>query len=93
MEEMLGNYLGAREIFKNWMTWEPGDNAWIAYSKFEERMGEFENSRSVLYQYLQCHPKLLVYIKVAKFEEKYGNLESARRLYESALAGIYLFNF
>ena len=37
MEEMLGNYDKVREIFEDWMTWEPKENAWDAYLKFEER--------------------------------------------------------
>lgn len=88
MEEMLGNYVGAREIFKNWMTWEPQDSSWLAYAKFEERMGEIENAREVLYRYIECHPKLESYLRVAKFEEKYENRLSCRRLYESALADL-----
>jgi crooked neck len=37
MEEMLGNVENVRRIFENWMTWEPTENAWNAYLKFEER--------------------------------------------------------
>jgi crooked neck len=43
MEEVLGNYAAAREIFSRWMTWRPEEKAWLAYLKFEERMGELEN--------------------------------------------------
>ena len=37
MEEMLGNAEKVRKIFEDWMTWEPPENAWNAYLKFEER--------------------------------------------------------
>lgn len=43
MEEVLGNYAAARQIFDRWMTWRPDEKAWMAFVKFEERMGEKEN--------------------------------------------------
>jgi crooked neck len=58
MEELLGNYLGAREIFKSWMSWEPEENAWLSYCKFEERMGETEKAREVMYRYIEVHSNL-----------------------------------
>jgi crooked neck len=88
MEEMLGNYIGARQIFMSWMTWEPEDLAWLAYAKFEERMDEIQNAREVLYKYIEVHSNLRAYLRVAKFEEKHGNKESSRRLFESALADL-----
>lgn len=41
------------------MTWEPNDNAWLAFAKFEERLGEIENSRKVLFRYIEVHRNLL----------------------------------
>ena len=37
MEEMLGNVDRVRAIYNDWMTWEPTENAWNTYLKFEER--------------------------------------------------------
>jgi len=37
MEETLENIPGARQVFERWMDWEPGDEAWMAYVKFESR--------------------------------------------------------
>ena len=37
MEELLGNYDGARGVFERWMEWQPGKDAWLSYVKFEER--------------------------------------------------------
>lgn len=88
MEEMLGNYIGAREVFKAWMTWKPGDLAWLSFSKFEERMGQIENARQVLYMYLDEQQTLQSYLRVAKFEEKHHNNESARKVYENALGNL-----
>jgi crooked neck len=41
------------------MTWEPIDNAWLGFAKFEERLGEIENARNVLFRYIEIHPNLL----------------------------------
>jgi len=35
MEEMLGNYNRARQVFEKWMTWKPEEKAWLSYIKFE----------------------------------------------------------
>ena len=40
MEEVLGKYQSARDIFSRWMTWRPEEKAWMAFLKFEERMGD-----------------------------------------------------
>lgn len=89
MEEMLGNYIGVREIYKVWMTWKPGENAWISYSKFEERMGEIDKAREVMYKYIEKNSDNVdAYIKTAKYEEKLGNFNSARTIYETALSDL-----
>jgi crooked neck len=88
MEEMLGNYIGAREIFKTWMSWEPEDLAWLSFAKFEERVGELQNARAVLYKYLEIHANLRAYLRVAKFEDKHGNKDSCRKVFEAVLADL-----
>lgn len=88
MEELLGNYVGSREIFKAWMSWIPSENGWMCYAKFEERMGEMDKAREVLYKYIESTGTLAAYIKVAKFEEKHNNLASARAIFESALSDL-----
>lgn len=35
MEELIGNYKGAREVFERWMEWIPNEKAWLAYLSFE----------------------------------------------------------
>jgi crooked neck len=37
MEELLDNPAGARQVFERWMKWEPTEEAWMAYVKFETR--------------------------------------------------------
>jgi crooked neck len=67
------------------MSWNPEENAWIAYLKFEQRMGETENCRRIMYRYMTAHPRLKTYLKVCKFEEKNKNKQAARELYERTL--------
>lgn len=88
MEELLGNYNLAREIFEKWMTWKPEENAWIAYLKFEKRMGEIQNQRNIMYRYLEAYPRLKTYLKVAKFEIKLNNKEAAREVYERTISDL-----
>jgi crooked neck len=47
MEEMLGNFKLARQVFHRWMKWEPDDNAFAAFAKFEMRRGDEANAREV----------------------------------------------
>jgi crooked neck len=56
MEEMLGNMDRVRKIFEDWMTWEPPENAWNAYLKFEERMGDLDKCKQVLEKYIDVFP-------------------------------------
>jgi len=66
---MLGNFDKVRKIFEDWMTWEPAENAWNAYLKFEERMGEFDKCRQILERYIDLNPNVNSYLKAARFEE------------------------
>ena len=40
MEEQLGNFVGARQIYERWMEWRPDFLAWTAFVKFELRHKE-----------------------------------------------------
>lgn len=73
MEELIGEYAKARDIFTRWMEWVPGEKAWMAFIKFEERMGEPERAKDILYKYLEAFPSLNTYLKVAKAELKSRN--------------------
>ena len=85
LEEKIGNYVGCREIYKAWMTWNPKEYAWNSFCKFEERMGNKENSRDVMYNYMENVNTPEAYLKVARYEEKNLNLKSAREIYENGL--------
>ena len=47
MEEQLGNFAGARQIFERWMQWHPPEQGWNSFVKFELRHHEMERARSV----------------------------------------------
>jgi len=87
MEEMLGNLDRVREIFEDWLTWEPKENAWDAYIKFEERNGErVDRCRDILLRYTEVFPKTFSFMKAAKFEEKHKEYDRARKIFERALS-------
>ncbi|CAI9096663.1 OLC1v1032861C1 [Oldenlandia corymbosa var. corymbosa] len=69
-EEMLGNGVGARQIFEDWVTREPGKQiGWLSYVNFELR---HKQSRS-------SSPDL------PEFETKYGDIARARTCFEKAV--------
>jgi crooked neck len=47
MEEMVGEPGKARGVFERWMEWEPDDNAWGAYIKFEMRKKDTARAREL----------------------------------------------
>jgi len=86
MEEMVGEYDRAREIFEQWMTWEPKENAWDAYVQFEERRNDADKVRAILLRYCDVFPTAESYVKAARFEEKNREYDRARSVYERAMA-------
>lgn len=68
------------------MSWEPTENAWNTYLKFEERQGDLDKCREILERYIDLNPNVHSYLKAAKFEEAHRKRESARNFYERALS-------
>jgi len=85
MEEILGEPALARAVFERWMKWEPDDNGWNSFVKFEVRQDCHARARSVMERYVACHATLRAYLKYAKWEEKLQQLALARAVYERAL--------
>jgi len=85
MEEMLGNIAGARQVFERWMLWEPEDNAWTSFIKFELRYEEIGRARELYERMVTVIPKLETWMRFAKFEGKYGKAEQARGVFERAV--------
>ncbi|KAG5185208.1 hypothetical protein JKP88DRAFT_207999 [Tribonema minus] len=86
MEEMVGDVTKARAVFERWMDWEPDDNAWGAYIKFETRNKDTARAREVFKRYVACHPHTRAFLKWARWEERQGQLALARGAYERALS-------
>ena len=40
MEEMVGDVPKARAVWERWMEWQPDDNAWLSFARFEKRCGD-----------------------------------------------------
>jgi crooked neck len=59
-----------RQIFERWMQWEPDDNGWNAYVKFEMRQQETQRARAVFERYVQCHPTQRAFLKFARYVRK-----------------------
>jgi crooked neck len=70
MEDIMGNYAGARLIFERWMEWEPEENAWMVYIRFETRCGELERARKLYERFVHVHPTVKSWLKWARFEDK-----------------------
>ncbi|KAL6056271.1 Crooked neck-like protein 1, variant 2 [Balamuthia mandrillaris] len=85
MEDVLGNYAGARQLFERWMEWEPDEQAWNSYIKFELRNGEVERARQIYQRFVESHPNVRTWIRYAKFEERQGELQQARQVFEKAV--------
>ncbi|KAJ3344418.1 Crooked neck-like protein 1 [Kappamyces sp. JEL0680] len=94
MEEVLDNPAGARQVFERWMEWEPPEEAWLAYVKFEMRYKEKERARAVFRRFVTCFPQPKNWIKWSKFEEQNGSLgsgcpvlmvDAARQIYEQCI--------
>jgi crooked neck len=58
MEEMLGNIAGARQVFGRWTEWEPDEQAWLTYIKFELRYKEIDRARAVYEKFVSVHPEV-----------------------------------
>ena len=70
MEEMLGNVAACRQTFERWMEWEPDEQAWLSYIKFELRYQEIERARAIYERFVIVHPEPKNWIRYAKFEAR-----------------------
>jgi hypothetical protein len=50
--DMLGNYARVRDLYERWMQWDPDENAWMAYIKWETRNGELGRVRDIYRRFL-----------------------------------------
>ena len=67
------------------MEWEPEEQAWQTYIKFELRYKEIQRARQIYERFVIVHPEVKHWIKYARFEESHGFINSARSIYERAV--------
>ena len=67
------------------MEWQPDEQAWMTYVKFELRYGERDRARSIYDRFVMIHPEPKNWIRFARFEADGGNPSAARALYERAV--------
>lgn len=60
MEQVMGNYAGARAIFERWMKWMPDEHAWNSFIKFETKVGEIDKVRDIFERCI--HSKIIYFI-------------------------------
>lgn len=85
LEELMGNYIGARVVFEKWMKIEPEISAWMLYIKFEERCSEISLAQIIFERLLSLHPTVNTFLKFIQFEERHGNIERARAGFNKAV--------
>ncbi|KAJ2802771.1 NineTeen Complex (NTC) component, partial [Coemansia helicoidea] len=85
MEELLGNVEGARTVFNRWMQWEPPEDAWAAFVKFELRYKEVDNARAVFERFVFVHPEPKTWLRWATFEEDQGAPDRVREVFGLAI--------
>ncbi|KAJ3036031.1 Crooked neck-like protein 1 [Rhizophlyctis rosea] len=85
MEELLDNAAGARQVFERWMKWEPSEEAWAAYIKFEKRYHETDRAREIYRRFVSVHPQPKNWLKWAKFEESVARIDNAREIYQQCI--------
>lgn len=59
-------YLGARAVFERWMEWEPPEQAWLTYIKFELRYHEVDRARKIYNSFVMVHPEVTNWIRYAR---------------------------
>lgn len=67
------------------MEWEPDEQAWQTYIKFELRYKEIDRARYIYERFVMVHPDVKHWIKYARFEESHGFLNGARNVFERAV--------
>lgn len=60
-------FLGARAVFERWMEWEPPEQAWLTYIKFELRYHEVDRARKIYNNFVMVHPDVTNWIRYARY--------------------------
>ena len=63
---MRHSCVAARLVFERWMEWQPEEQAWFTYVKFELRYKELERARDIYGRFIMVHPAVKNWIRYAK---------------------------
>jgi len=86
MEEMVGDLPKCRTVFERWMKWNPDDNGWLSYARFETRCHQLDRAEAVMRRYVNTYPSAQAFLRFAKWAEfEAKNVTLARNIFESAL--------
>jgi crooked neck len=87
MEEMVGDTAKCRAIFQRWMEWQPDDNGWLSFARFETRCNQLERAEKVMRQYVNTYPSARAFLRFAKWAEfEAHDVPLARTIYEASLS-------
>jgi crooked neck len=86
MEEMVGDVAKTRAVFERWMKWQPDDNAWLSYARFETRCHDMNRAEQIMRRYVRTYPSAKSFAKFAKWAEyEAKGVAKARTVWEAAL--------
>lgn len=86
LEEMVGDLAKCRAVFERWMQWNPDDNAYLSYARFETRCGNLDRAEAVMRRYVNTYVSARAMLRFAKWAEyEAKNTDLARQIYESCL--------
>lgn len=63
----MNMFAGARQVFDRWTEWEPAEQAWLTYIKFELRYKEIDRARKIYEKFVSVHPDIRNWIKFARY--------------------------
>ena len=87
VEEMVQDVAKCRAVFTRWMKWQPDDNAWLSFARFETRQGNTAAAEAVLRDYVNTYPSARAFARFAKWaEQEAKDVTLARTIYEAAFA-------
>lgn len=83
--EMLGDISGTREVFSRWTAWEPSEDAFLAFGRFETRYQEIDRASQVYERMCMVHPEGKNWLRWAKWSEQHQTSDLARDVYVTAV--------
>ena len=89
LEETVGDIPKCRAVFERWMKWQPDDNAWLSFARFETRHATdgLDRAQAVLRTYVNTYPSARSFLRFAKWAEyEAKQIPLARTIFEATLS-------